>query len=147
MMFQGAFAIITVALITGGVVERIRFSGLLIFSVIWFTVVYCPVAHWVWGNGGWLANLGVLDFAGGTVVHVNAGFAALAVAMVLGPRRGFEEKEVMEPNSIPYVVLGRPFYGSAGSGLMQAVPFPPTAWQPALLSPPILPVLLRPLHG
>jgi ammonium transporter, Amt family len=106
MMFQGAFAIITVALITGGVVERIRFSGLLIFSVIWFTVVYCPVAHWVWGNGGWLANLGLLDFAGGTVVHVNAGFAALAVAMVLGPRQGFEEREVMEPNSIPYVVLG-----------------------------------------
>ncbi|MGD0857580.1 MAG: ammonium transporter, partial [Dehalococcoidia bacterium] len=106
MMFQGAFAIITVALITGGVVERIRFSGLLIFSVIWFTVVYCPVAHWVWGSGGWLANLGVLDFAGGTVVHVNAGFAALALAMVLGPRRGFEEREVMEPNSIPYVVLG-----------------------------------------
>jgi ammonium transporter, Amt family len=106
MMFQATFAIITVALITGGVVERIRFSGLLIFSIIWFTVVYCPIAHWVWGDGGWLAKLGVLDFAGGTVVHINAGFAALAVAMVLGPRRGFEEKEVMEPNSIPFVVLG-----------------------------------------
>jgi Amt family ammonium transporter len=106
MMFQATFAIITVALITGGVVERIRFSALLIFSIIWFTVVYCPIAHWVWGDGGWLAKLGVLDFAGGTVVHINAGFAALAVAMVLGPRRGFEEKEVMEPNSIPFVVLG-----------------------------------------
>jgi len=106
MMFQAAFAIITVALITGGVVERIRFSALLFFSIIWFTVVYCPIAHWVWGSGGWLANLGVLDFAGGTVVHVNAGFAALAIALVLGPRRGFEEREVMEPNSIPYVVLG-----------------------------------------
>ena len=106
MMFQATFAIITVALITGGVVERIRFSALLFFSIIWFTVVYCPIAHWVWGSGGWLANLGVLDFAGGTVVHINAGFAALAIAMVLGPRRGFEEREVMEPNSIPYVVLG-----------------------------------------
>jgi len=106
MMFQATFAIITVALITGGVVERIRFSSLLIFSAIWFTVVYCPVTHWVWGNGGWLNNLGVLDFAGGTVVHINAGFAALAVALVLGPRRGFNEKEAMEPNSIPYVVLG-----------------------------------------
>ncbi len=106
MMFQATFAIITVALITGGVVERIRFSALLIFSAIWFTVVYCPIAHWVWGSGGWLANLGVLDFAGGSVVHINAGFAALAIAMVLGPRRGFEERETMEPNSIPYVVLG-----------------------------------------
>ncbi len=85
MMFQATFAIITVALITGGVVERIRFSSLLVFSVVWFTIVYCPLAHWVWGNGGWLARLGVLDFAGGTVVHINAGFAALAVAMVLGP--------------------------------------------------------------
>jgi len=106
MMFQATFAIITVALITGGVVERMRFSALLIFSVIWFTLVYCPIAHWVWGSGGWLAGLGVLDFAGGTVVHINAGFAALAVALVLGPRKGFEEKEVMEPNNIPYVVLG-----------------------------------------
>lgn len=106
MMFQATFAIITVALITGGVVERIRFSSLLVFSVVWFTIVYCPLAHWVWGNGGWLARLGVLDFAGGTVVHINAGFAALAVAMVLGPRKGFKEKESMDPNSIPYVVLG-----------------------------------------
>jgi ammonium transporter, Amt family len=106
MMFQATFAIITVALITGGVVERIRFSSLLVFSVVWFTIVYCPLAHWVWGNNGWLAGLGVLDFAGGTVVHINAGFAALAVAIVLGPRRGFKEKESMDPNSIPYVVLG-----------------------------------------
>jgi Amt family ammonium transporter len=106
MMFQMTFAIITVALITGSVVERIKFSGLLIFSIAWFTLVYCPIAHWVWGSGGWLAQMGVLDFAGGTVVHINAGFAALAIAIVLGPRKGFKEKEVMEPNSIPYVVLG-----------------------------------------
>ncbi len=106
MMFQATFAIITVALITGGVVERIKFSSLLVFGIIWFTIVYCPIAHWVWGNNGWLAKLGVLDFAGGTVVHINAGFAALALAMVLGPRKGFKEKQIMNPNNIPFVVLG-----------------------------------------
>jgi Amt family ammonium transporter len=106
MMFQATFAIITVALITGAVVERIKFSSLLVFCTLWFTIVYCPVAHWVWGHGGWLAGLGLLDFAGGTVVHVNAGFAALAIAMVVGPRREFKEKVVMAPHNIPYVVLG-----------------------------------------
>jgi Amt family ammonium transporter len=106
MMFQGAFAIITVALITGAVVERIKFSALLVFATLWLTLVYCPVAHWVWGSGGWLARLGVLDFAGGSVVHINAGVSALALALVLGPRRGFEERILMEPNNIPYVVLG-----------------------------------------
>ena len=106
MMFQATFAIITVALITGAVVERIKFSALLVFSVLWVTLVYCPVAHWVWGDGGWLANLGALDFAGGTVVHITAGISALALALVLGPRKGFKEKESMEPNNIPMVVLG-----------------------------------------
>jgi Amt family ammonium transporter len=106
MMFQGAFAIITVALWTGAAVERIKFSALMVLGALWFTLVYCPVAHWVWGSGGWLGGLGALDFAGGTVVHVNAGFAALALAMVLGPRKGFREKEPMEPSNIPYVVLG-----------------------------------------
>jgi Amt family ammonium transporter len=106
MIFQAAFAIITVALWTGAVVERIKFSALLVFSILWLTLVYCPIAHWVWGSGGWLAKLGALDFAGGTVVHVNAGISALALALVLGPRLGFKEKETMEPNNIPYVVLG-----------------------------------------
>jgi len=106
MMFQAAFAIITVALWTGAVVERIKFSALFIIAILWLTFVYTPITHWVWGNGGWLASLGVLDFAGGTVVHVNAGFSALALAMVLGPRKGFPEREPMEPNNIPYVVLG-----------------------------------------
>jgi Amt family ammonium transporter len=106
MIFQAAFAIITVALWTGAVVERIKFGSLLVFSALWLTLVYCPVAHWVWGSGGWLAKLGALDFAGGGVVHVNAGISALALALVLGPRLGFKEKETMEPNSIPYVVLG-----------------------------------------
>jgi Amt family ammonium transporter len=109
MMFQAAFAIITVALWTGAVVERIKFSSLLVFATLWLTLVYCPIAHWVWGSGGWLAKLGALDFAGGTVVHVNAGISALALALVLGPRIGFKEKETMEPNNIPYVVLGAAF--------------------------------------
>ncbi|MFA5398851.1 MAG: ammonium transporter [Dehalococcoidia bacterium] len=104
--FQATFAIITVALWTGAVVERIKFGALLAFAALWFTLVYCPVAHWVWGSGGWLVKLGALDFAGGTVVHVNAGISALALALVLGPRIGFKEGESMEPNNIPYVVLG-----------------------------------------
>jgi ammonium transporter, Amt family len=106
MMFQGMFAVITVALITGAVVERIKFGSLLIFSTLWMTLVYCPVAHWVWGSGGWLARLGVLDFAGGSVVHINAGISALALTLVLGSRKGFKERETMEPNNIPMVVLG-----------------------------------------
>lgn len=106
MIFQVMFAIITVALITGAVVERMKFSALLVFSALWLTVVYCPVAHWVWGDGGWLANLGVLDFAGGTVVHINAGVSALALAMLLGPRKGFRNGEPMESNNIPMVVIG-----------------------------------------
>jgi Amt family ammonium transporter len=105
MVFQAMFAIITVALITGAVVERIKFSSLLIFSALWLTLIYTPVAHWVWANGGWMASLGVLDFAGGTVVHINAGISALALVILLGPRRGFL-KEPMEPNNIPMVVIG-----------------------------------------
>jgi ammonium transporter, Amt family len=106
MVFQGMFAIITVALITGAVVERIKFSALMLFSVLWFTFVYTPIAHWVWGSGGWLAKLGVLDFAGGAVVHITAGISALSLAILLGPRRGFKEKEPMEPGNIPMVALG-----------------------------------------
>lgn len=106
MMFQGMFAIIAVALWTGGVVERIKFSAFLVFAVAWFTVVYVPVAHWVWGDGGWLGRLGALDFAGGTVVHVNAGMTALALALLLRPRKGFKEGHPMEPSNIPLVMLG-----------------------------------------
>jgi Amt family ammonium transporter len=105
MIFQAMFAVITVALITGAVVERIKFSGLLLFSALWMTLVYSPVAHWVWGSGGWLAGLGVLDFAGGSVVHINAGVSALALALLLGKRRGFPA-DAMEPSNIPLVVLG-----------------------------------------
>ena len=105
MIFQAMFAIITVALFTGAIVERVKFSALLIFSALWLTLVYSPVAHWVWGSGGWLAKLGVLDFAGGSVVHINAGVSALALVLLLGKRRGFPQ-DAMEPNNIPLVVLG-----------------------------------------
>lgn len=104
MMFQGMFAIITVALITGAVVERIKFSSLLVFSALWLAVIYTPIAHWVWG-GSWLSELGALDFAGGTVVHINAGISALALVLLLGPRKGFL-KVAMEPHNIPMVVIG-----------------------------------------
>ncbi|MFA5367111.1 MAG: ammonium transporter [Dehalococcoidia bacterium] len=106
MAFQGMFAVITVGLWTGGVVERIKFSSFLVLAVLWFTIVYCPVAHWVWGSGGWLAKMGSLDFAGGAVVHINAGMSALALAMVLGARKGYKDGEPMEPHNIPMVVLG-----------------------------------------
>ncbi|NQT31168.1 MAG: ammonium transporter [Deltaproteobacteria bacterium] len=105
MTFQGMFAVITVALITGAVVERIKFSALMLFSALWVTVVYAPVCHWVWGNGGWLGSLGVLDFAGGAVVHINAGVSALALVLLLGRRKGFPG-DIMEPNNIPMVALG-----------------------------------------
>jgi Amt family ammonium transporter len=105
MIFQAMFAVITVALITGAVVERIKFTSLLVFSTLWLTVVYSPVAHWVWGEGGWLADLGVLDFAGGAVVHINAGVSALALVILLGRRRGFPQ-EPMQANNIPMVLIG-----------------------------------------
>ena len=106
MAYQGMFAIITVALITGAVVERMKFSAIVVFSIVWFTLVYCPVAHWVWSSGGWLARLGVLDFAGGTVVHINAGVSALALAILLGPRRGYQNGVSMGSHNVPYVVIG-----------------------------------------
>ncbi len=105
MIFQAMFAVITVALFTGAIVERVKFGALLVFSVLWLTIVYLPVAHWVWGSGGWLAKLGVLDFAGGMVVHINAGVSALALVMLLGRRRGFPQ-DAMEPSNIPMVTLG-----------------------------------------
>jgi Amt family ammonium transporter len=103
--FQMMFAVITPALITGAFVERVRFQSFLLFSLIWATLVYDPLAHWVWAKGGWLNQLGVLDFAGGTVVHIAAGFSALAFALVIGPRKGFG-KYPMEPSNIPLTVLG-----------------------------------------
>jgi ammonium transporter, Amt family len=103
--YQMMFAVITPALITGAFVERVRFKAFLLFTLLWATLVYDPVAHWVWGVGGILRQLGALDFAGGTVVHVTAGFSALAFATVIGSRHGFG-KAPMEPHNIPYSVLG-----------------------------------------
>jgi Amt family ammonium transporter len=103
--FQMMFAIITPALITGAFVERVRFKTFLVFSVLWATLVYDPVCHWVWGSGGILGRIGALDFAGGTVVHITAGFSALAFALAIGPRKGFGAAS-FEPSSIPYSVLG-----------------------------------------
>jgi Amt family ammonium transporter len=104
MCFQGTFAIITAALISGAIVERMRFSAYVLFITLWSLIVYCPIAHWVWG-GGWLAQLGALDFAGGTVVHVNAGVAALVAAIVVGPRRDYPSSSVL-PHNIPFTLLG-----------------------------------------
>ncbi|MBN1887281.1 MAG: ammonium transporter [Thermoflexales bacterium] len=103
--FQMMFAIITPALITGAFVERVRFKAFLAFTLLWATFVYDPVCHWVWGAGGILAKVGALDFAGGTVVHITAGFSALAFALVIGARKGFD-KMSFEPSNIPYSVLG-----------------------------------------
>ena len=120
VVFQMMFAIITPALITGAFVERFKFTTYMIFLVLWVTLVYAPIAHWVWDSDGWLFKMGALDFAGGTVVHINAGVAAIAAAFLVGKRRN----PGLEPHNVPYVVLGAAllwfgwFGFNAGSGLM-----------------------------
>ena len=103
-LFQMTFACITVALVLGSVVDRIKFSSWVVFTVLWVTLVYCPVAHWAWG-GGWMGQMGALDFAGGTVVHINAGVAGLVLCLVLGKRIGYG-KEAMFPSSVALTALG-----------------------------------------
>jgi len=105
MVFQLMFAVITPALITGAFAERMKFSTFLVFIICWATLIYDPLAHWVWGVGGWLRNLGALDFAGGTVVHISSGVSALAAALVMGKRRGYGH-EPMPPHNLPFTVLG-----------------------------------------
>ena len=105
MLFQAMFAVITPALISGAIVERVRMKAYILFIGLWSLVVYSPVAHWVWAPGGWLRNLGVLDFAGGTVVHINAASAALVAALVLGKRRGLRTPSVL-PHNVPFAILG-----------------------------------------
>ncbi len=118
-IFQMMFAIITPALITGAVVERFKFTTYLVFLVAWITLVYAPICHWVWAEKGWLFELGALDFAGGTVVHINAAVAAVAAALLIGKRRN----PGLEPGNVPYVVIGAAllwfgwFGFNAGSGL------------------------------
>jgi Amt family ammonium transporter len=104
MSYQGTFAIVTAVLIAGAVVERMRFGAYVAFVTLWSLVVYAPVAHWVWG-GGWLAGLGVLDYAGGTVVHVNAGVAAAVAATIVGTRKDYG-RQAMLPHNVPFVLLG-----------------------------------------
>ena len=122
VMFQLTFAIITTALVPGAFAERMKFSAVLLFAALWSVLVYAPVAHWVWEPGGWLAALGALDYAGGTVVHINAGVAGLVCALVLGPRRGFG-REPMTPHNLTLTLSGAAllwvgWYGfNAGSAL------------------------------
>ena len=103
--FQGMFAGIAVALFSGAIVERMRFGAFLVFGVLWSTLIYDPLAHWVWGEGGWLRELGALDFAGGTVVHISAGITALVLALTLGPRRDFGRIATI-PHNVPFTLLG-----------------------------------------
>jgi len=127
VMFQGKFAIITPALISGAVAERMKLSSYVLFIVLWSTLIYCPLAHWVWADGGWLLKYGVLDFAGGTVVHVSSGVAALVMAMMIG-RRLSVPNESMEPGNLILTVTGAGFlwfgwFGfNAGSAIASEVP-------------------------
>jgi ammonium transporter, Amt family len=105
MIYQCMFAVITPALITGAIAERMSFKGFLVFSILWITLIYDPLAHWVWGVGGWIHDMGALDFAGGTVVHISSGIAALAAALMVGPRRNYL-REPMPPHNLTMTVTG-----------------------------------------
>ncbi|NOT44141.1 MAG: ammonium transporter [Acidobacteria bacterium] len=138
MAYQGTFAIITAALISGAIVERMRFSAYLLFICAWVLVVYSPVAHWVWG-GGWLAGLGALDFAGGTVVHVNAAVAALVAAVVVGPRQEYPSSSLL-PHSVPFTLLGAGllwfgWFGFNAGSALSAGPVAALAFVTTMLAP------------
>lgn len=105
MIYQAMFAIITPALITGAIAERMKFTPLILFTLLWATLVYDPIAHWVWGVGGWIRKLGALDFAGGTIVHISSGISALAAALLVGKRKGFG-REPMAPHNLPMTITG-----------------------------------------
>jgi ammonium transporter, Amt family len=126
--FQLMFAIITPALITGAIAERMKFSAYLLFIVFWATFVYFPVCHWVWGQGGWLGEMGALDFAGGTVIHINSGAAALVACLMLGKRKGYG-RDAMHPHSLPLTVLGAGllWFGWFGFNAGSALSAGPTA--------------------
>jgi len=138
MAYQATFCIITAALISGAIVERMRFSAYLTFIVLWALVVYSPVAHWVWG-GGWLAKLGALDFAGGTVVHVNAGVAALVAALVVGKRRDYPSSSLL-PHNVPFTLLGAGllwfgWFGFNAGSALAASPIAALAFTTTFLAP------------
>src|SRR4051794_16956833 len=138
MCYQGTFAIITPALISGAIVERMRFSAYVTFLCLWSVVVYSPVAHWVWG-GGWLADMGALDFAGGTVVHVNAGVAALVAAMCVGKRRDYPSSGLL-PHNVPFTLLGAGllwfgWFGFNAGSALAASPSAALAFTTTMLAP------------
>src|SRR5665811_1526202 len=117
--------------ITGAFADRMKFSTMMVFSVLWATLVYDPVAHWVWGMGGWIRTLGALDFAGGTVVHITAGVSAFAAAIIIGRRLGYG-KEEMVPHNVPMTITGGFCYGLAGSVSTPGAPLQQTGLQQAL---------------
>jgi len=138
MAYQGTFAIITAALISGAIVERMRFSAYVAFIALWSLVVYSPIAHWVWG-GGWLAKLGALDFAGGTVVHVNAAIAALVAALVVGRRRDYPSSALL-PHNVPFTLLGAGllwfgWFGFNSGSALAASPIAGLAFVTTMLAP------------
>jgi len=138
MSYQGTFAIITAALISGAIVERMRFSAYVTFISLWAVVVYSPIAHWVWG-GGWLAKLGALDFAGGTVVHVNAAVAAFAAAIVVGQRSDYKKASIL-PHNVPFVLLGAGllwfgWFGFNAGSALAAGPIAALAFVTTMLAP------------
>src|SRR5690349_14290473 len=138
MAYQGTFAIITAALISGSIVERMRFSAYTMFITLWALLVYAPIAHWVWG-GGWLAQWGALDFAGGTVVHVNAAVAALAAAVVVGKRQEYPSSSLV-PHSVPLVLLGAGllwfgWFGFNAGSALAASPIAGLAFVTTMLAP------------
>ena len=137
-VYQGTFAIITAALISGAIVERMRFGPYIAFIVLWTLLVYAPVAHWVWG-GGFLGKLGVLDFAGGTVVHINAGVSALVAALVLGTRKDYHRQAIL-PHNVPFVLLGAGllwfgWFGFNGGSALAANGSAATAFTNTFLAP------------
>jgi Amt family ammonium transporter len=138
MAYQGTFCIITAALISGAIVERMRFSAYIVFISLWAMVVYSPIAHWVWG-GGWLAKWGALDFAGGTVVHVNAAVAALVAAMVVGKRQDYPSSSLI-PHNVPFVLLGAGvlwfgWFGFNAGSALAASPIAGLAFVTTMLAP------------
>jgi Amt family ammonium transporter len=138
MSYQGTFAIITAALISGAIVERMRFSAYVVFISLWAVVVYSPIAHWVWG-GGWLAKMGALDFAGGTVVHVNAAVAAFAAVLAIGKRHGHGQTSIV-PHNVPFVLLGAGvlwfgWFGFNAGSALAASPIAGLAFVTTMLAP------------
>ena len=138
MCYQGTFAIITAALISGAIVERMRFSAYVTFISLWALVIYSPIAHWVWG-GGWLAQMGALDFAGGTVVHVNAGVAALVAAVCVGKRSDYKQSSIL-PHNVPFVLLGSGllwfgWFGFNAGSALGASPSAALAFTTTMLAP------------